>query len=115
MEEERPFKASRRFSREKALEAFRFIAPHKREYLLEAKAYRSTIQYASVWRQWTGYADKAGHPPMPATPEQLEAWVWYLIETKRMSPGRSTAISRRSPRCIATTATPSTGPCSSSR
>jgi integrase len=86
MEEERPFKASRRFSREKALEAFREIAPHKREYLLEAKAYRSTIQYASVWRQWKGRREKLGLPLMPATPEELEAWVWHLIEDRKMSP-----------------------------
>jgi hypothetical protein len=86
VDQDQPFRTSRRFSREKALAAFRFIAPHKREYLLEAKAYRSTIQYASVWRQWTAWSDEAGHPPMPATPEQLEAWVWHLIETKRMSP-----------------------------
>jgi hypothetical protein len=68
MEEERPFKSSRRFSREKALEAFREIAPHKREYLLEAKAYRSTIQYASVWRQWKKWREGQGLPLMPATP-----------------------------------------------
>jgi hypothetical protein len=86
MEEERPFKSSRRFSRETALEAFREIAPHKREYLLEAKSYRSTIQYASVWRQWKKWREAQGRPLMPATPEELEAWVWHLIEDKRMSP-----------------------------
>jgi hypothetical protein len=86
MEEERPFRASRRFSREKALVAFRFIAPHKKEYLLDAKAYRSTIQYASVRRQWKAWREKEGRPLMRATPEELEAWVWHLIEDKEMSP-----------------------------
>ena len=32
------------------------------------------------------WAEAAGHPPLPATPQQLEAWVWRLIETRRMSP-----------------------------
>jgi integrase len=32
------------------------------------------------------WCDEAGHLPMPAVPELLEAWVWHLIEVKKMSP-----------------------------
>ena len=64
----------------------RLIAPRKREYLLDAKAYCSTIQYASAWWQWMAWSKAAGQLPMPAMPQQPGACVWHLIETKRMSP-----------------------------
>lgn len=86
MDDEQPFKASQRYSHERAVEAYHYLAPGRREYLMKSLSDRSLIQYASAWRQWSAHADTAGHSAMPATAEQLEAWVWVLIEDKKLAP-----------------------------
>jgi integrase len=77
------FGASKKFTRAKALEAFRLIAPHEEEDLLDAKAHRTIIQYASAWRVYLAWCEEEGHTPIPAAPQQLRAYVRHLSHAQR--------------------------------
>jgi integrase len=73
------FIASERWTREKALAAFKELAPDEDEDLVDAKATRTLIQYQSTWRVWGRWCEETNHPLMPASPKQLRAFVRHLM------------------------------------
>jgi integrase len=77
--------SSRRYTREKALIAFRELAPDEDEDLVDAKAPRTLIQYGSVKRVWSRYREEQALPVLPATAIELRDFVRHL-KARNLSP-----------------------------
>ena len=77
--------SSRRYTRAKALAAFREIAPGEDEDLVDAKAPRTLIQYGSVKRVWSRYREEHGLPVLPAAAAELREFVRHL-KARNLSP-----------------------------
>jgi integrase len=79
VDQESTFASSRKVSREKALAAFRKLAPDADEEILDAKAWRTWPQYWYVWSgSYRPWCEAQGLAPMPCPPEQLKAYVKHL-------------------------------------
>jgi integrase len=83
--EDKEVESSRRYTREKALIAFREIAPDEDEDLVDAKAPRTLIQYGSVKRVWSRWRDEQGLPVLPASAVELRDFVRHL-KARNLSP-----------------------------
>jgi integrase len=83
--EDKEVESSRRYTREKALIAFRAIAPDEDEDLVDAKAPRTLIQYGSVKRVWSRWRDEQGLPVLPASAVELRDFVRHL-KARNLSP-----------------------------
>ena len=77
--------SSRRYTREKALAAFKEIAPDEDEDLADAKAPRTLIQYGSVRRVWSRWREEQGLPVLPASAAELRDFVRHL-KARNLSP-----------------------------
>ena len=75
---QREFETSKRISRDRVLAAFRFIAPDEDIDLAEAKAPKTILQYASVWRLYTQWCQERGFSAVPASPAQLREYLRHL-------------------------------------
>lgn len=75
---ENTFAATQKYTREKAIEAFKFIAPDGDLDLADAKAARTFCQYASVWRNYVAWCEETGLTPMPSPASQLRAYLRYM-------------------------------------
>jgi integrase len=83
--EDNEIKSSQRYTREKALVAFKEIAPDEDEDLVDAKAPRTLIQYGSVRRVWARWREAHNLPVMPATAAELRDFVRHL-KARKLSP-----------------------------
>jgi integrase len=83
--ESNEFRSSRRFTRDKALAAFREIAGAEDEDLADAKAPRTMLQYRSVKRLYGRWCDGQGLAAWPISPQQLLAFIKHL-KARNLSP-----------------------------
>jgi integrase len=83
--EDNELASSCRYTRDKALIAFKEIAPDEDEDLADAKAVRTLIQYGSVRRVWARWREEQGLPLLPATAEELRTFVRHL-KARNLSP-----------------------------
>jgi integrase len=81
--EAREFETSRRYTRAKALAAFKALAPDEDEDLADAKAHRTLIQYASAWNLYARWCGGEGLESMPASGQQLRRYVKHLCALTR--------------------------------
>lgn len=83
---EQGFSSSRKFSREKAIAAFREMAPDEDDDLADAKAPRTLIQYRSAWRVYVAWCEAENREPMPDNiARQLRDWIRHLSRSGRAS------------------------------
>ena len=82
---------SRRFTPEKAAEAFATYGPAgDPDGIAGSRAVRTEIQYASGWRIYTRWCEGEGLPPMPADAQQLLAYFRHL-RSRNVTPATAQA------------------------
>lgn len=82
---DQPFRTSTRIHREKARAAFTALAPGEDIDLADAKAPGTWQQYRSAWNVYGAWCEEEGREPMPASPDQLRAYVKHLAVGGRVA------------------------------